>query len=202
MAPPEEGRDRRRQQLAARVLPEVVACLAAGRTFSELGMEELITSARTSRTTFYKTFSGKGDLLAYGLAQIVDEIDALASPWWLLEGGVDAARLGEVLGAVADGYRPHAALVAAAKELAPQDPVLRAAVDELFSRGTAELAAHIRRGQAGGWVAGVLDPEVTAGFVAIAIEAAAQRAAQLEDRTEAERLLAEQAQLVWHVLYA
>jgi AcrR family transcriptional regulator len=196
------SRVRRRAELGPRLLEAVERLLADGTSYTALTVEELLVAADVPRSTFYKTFDGKGDLLLAWLEQIIDEIEDSADAWWSLDGdaGPDDLRAA-LLDAIAS-YEPHAVLMSAAYEVAPFDPDVRGAMADLVARGTGGLRRHIKRGQKAGWV----DPDVPADDAATWIVSMQERGFQqlrrLAGEDELQPLLDAQADLIWHALYA
>lgn len=198
---PGAARHRRRIEMGERLLVAAERLLADGTSFTQLSVEDLISEAGVSRTSFYKTFEGKGDLLQAWLEQVVDEIEDAADAWFSLVApdGPDAIR--EALAVSVETYAPHAMLLTAAYESAPFDPDVRATVDDMVHRGVGGLRRHIKRGQRAGWV----DPELPADDVAVWLTAMNQRGFQqlgrVVDGLSVDRLLDAHARIIWDALY-
>ncbi|HYF24202.1 MAG TPA: TetR/AcrR family transcriptional regulator [Baekduia sp.] len=201
-APRTAARARRRAELGPRLLGAVEALLAGGTSYTELTVDELLAAAGVARSTFYKTFEGKGDLLVTWLEQIIEEIEDSADAWWSLGGDAGPDELRAALVTAAAAYAPHATVMSAAYEVAPFDPAVRAEMSDLVARGIGGLRRHIKRGQREGWV----DPEVPADEAATWIVAMQERAFQqlrrLGDEHDLDRLMRAQADVIWHALYA
>lgn len=199
---PGAARHRKRLELSGRLLSAAESLLASGTSFTQLSVEDLISEAGISRSSFYKAFDGKGDLLRTWLDDITDEIEDAADAWFSLEAPDGPHEIRTALAVSVQTYAPHAMVMTAGYESAPFDPAVRAAVDDLVARGSGGLRRHIKRGQRGGWI----DPGLPADDIALLVTAMNERGFQqlgrVEDPAFLERLLDAHAAFLWHGLYA
>lgn len=188
--------------MGARLLVAAEELLADGTSYTQLSVEDLISQAGVSRSSFYKTFEGKGDLLQTWLEQIVDEIEDAADAWFTLAAPQGPHEIRAALAVSIRTYAPHAMLMTAAYESAPFDPDVRATVEDMFHRGVGGLRRHIKRGQRAGWT----DPRLPADDVAVWLTAMNERGFQQLGRVDGDlsvdRLLDAHAQIIWDTLYA
>jgi AcrR family transcriptional regulator len=201
-ATPGAARHRKRLELAGRLLTAAEALLETGMSYTQLSVEDLISAAGVSRSSFYKAFDGKGDLLHTWLDDITDEIEDAADAWFSLEAPRGPDEIRAALAISVQTYAPHAMLMTAAYESAPFDPAVRVAVDDIVARGSGAMRRHMKRGQRAGWV----DPELPADDIALLVTAMNERGFQqlgrVEDPAFLERLLDAHAAFLWNALYA
>ncbi|WP_205698865.1 TetR/AcrR family transcriptional regulator [Conexibacter sp. SYSU D00693] len=196
------ARSGRRAELGTKLLPAVERLLADGASFTELSVDELLAEAGVARSTFYKAFEGKGDLLVEWLGQIVDELEQAADAWFTLGGDARREELAAALAETMRAYAPHAVVMSAAYEVAPFDAAVGAALHDLSTRGVAGLRQHLKRGQREGWVDAALPADETATFLTAMGERAYQQLRRLGAEHDLDRLRAAHTDLVWHALYA
>ena len=193
----------RREEVRDQLLVAAERLLAAGEGYAELGVDRLVAEAAIGRSTFYKYFSDKGDLLRAWFELISAELAGVSEAWLALEPPVTFAAVRAALSQLVEAYRPHAPLMAVLYDVARFEASLAAAVAEIEDRGIAELERHIRDGQAKGWVDPDLLTRETAAWLSWLGENGQHRllrAAAGEDRIAS--LIDAYARIVWSTLYA
>lgn len=83
----------RREDLAEELLPILEELLANGSTYLELRVEDVIQRARMGRSTFYRYFEDKNDLLrAVSASALENIVTAAFEPWDLPSGATREER--------------------------------------------------------------------------------------------------------------
>ena len=106
----------KRAAIEASVLRATEELLAEGASFAELGIERIATRAGISRTAFYFYFRDKRELLVRLTEEVNRQLMAAADTWWSGSGDLRSA-----LGAIAELYREHGALLRAVVEVSTYD---------------------------------------------------------------------------------
>ena len=193
----------RREEVRDQMLVAAERLLAGGEGYGELGVDRLVAEAAIGRSTFYKYFSDKGELLRAWFDLISSEIAGSSEAWLALGGGITYERLRAALCQMVEAYRPHALLMTMLYDVARFEATVAQAVAEVEARAVAELERHIEAGQREGWIDGELLASETAAWLAWLGERGQHelfRAAAGEQRVE--QLIDAYAQIVWSTLYA
>jgi AcrR family transcriptional regulator len=195
------GRDARRDEARARLLAVVERLLADGESYTEISIERMVAEAGMARSTFYVYFADKGDLLRAWFAEITDELRVAAATWWQLQPPVEYEHVRVALAAIVATYRPHTPLMAALYDTAAYDTSVRELVNTMMDENIAGLRAHIRRGQAAGFVDAALLPAETAAWLTWMAERGLHQLVRSASGAELERLVHAYARVVWNTLY-
>lgn len=135
--------DRRRQRRDAR--RRILDCareLLELRPWSEITLEQVMTEAQLTRTTFYRYFDDRELLLIALLQEVAADLDAAGAPW--KQGASDpAGELRENLRTLADVFAAHGRLLQAISDAASHDSDLRGAYLQLADRLVATTAERI-----------------------------------------------------------
>src|SRR5436189_191012 len=156
----------RRAELRERLLEVVERLLAQGESFTEMSVEQLVSEAGLSRSTFYVYFEDKGDLLSEWLGDIINQVAESSQQWYSLSTDATREDLRRALAHVVQTYAPHTTLMAAVLDASTYDPSVREGVTEIMNRNVAGLRHHIREGQKAGFVDPKLLPQETAEWLA------------------------------------
>jgi AcrR family transcriptional regulator len=191
----------RRAAARTRLLEVVERRLRNGETFTDIKVGEIVAEAGLSRTTFYVYFEDKADLLRSWYADVSATITTAARAWWALGATADRGDLRAALAGIVAAYRPHPELMAATHEAIGYDHDIRQAVDEAMASYIAGLAAHIERGQTGGFVDPSLPPHETAYWLQWMAERGLHRMVRAES-ARIDSLLDAYTLIIWNVLYA
>jgi len=195
------SRARRRAAIRHELLGAVERCLEST-TFTELSVERLVREAGIARSTFYVYFEDKGDLLAALVEDVIDALIEAAGHWWRLAPDAEKADLREAMEQIADTYRTHRVVMAAAVEASAYDERIAEQVASLVDRAVAAVAVHIRDGQGAGSVDRSLDPRQTAVWLTWMTERGLFQLVSPADAEQTDRLLQAMTDIVWNVLYA
>jgi AcrR family transcriptional regulator len=200
-APTDARRAARRQRIVGELLP-VVEALLEQEPYFDLKVEQIIQRAGMARSTFYRYFQDKGELLLAVAEPASAEIRAAASGIWELRPPFGREDVKVVARKAIERYRPHAALMNAMVETSGHDPAVRAAINGAWADWLAGEAEHIRLGQREGWVRTDLDPEETAGWLVWMVERGMYQLVPDADEAVLDRLVNSFTAILWHTLYA
>lgn len=192
---------RRRAKIVGDLLP-VVEELLAEEPYFALKVEQIIQRAGMARSTFYRYFADKGELLLAVSEPATAEILAAAHGIWELRPPVEREDLAARARAAIERYRPHAVLMNAMVETAGTDAAVQAAFRAAWSDARRGQAEHIRRGQGEGWIRADLDPEETAGWLVWMVERGMYQLVPGAGAAELDRLARSFTAILWHTLYA
>ncbi|BDE11513.1 MULTISPECIES: TetR/AcrR family transcriptional regulator [Mycobacterium] len=172
----------------------------AGMHYTEVSVDKLSAAADLTRTTFYVYFDDKVDLL---LAWLEDARAAAGSApvgWTVRERAPTRAELRQDVAAALARYRPHAAVLAAARDTALFEPRADAAYRAFVRNSIDDLADHIERGQRGGWVHPDLPATEIATWLASMVHRTLSATPPLDDDAYTERL-DDYTDIFWNTLY-
>jgi AcrR family transcriptional regulator len=197
----EERHAARRERITGELLPIVEELLTA-EPYYALKVEQIIQRAGMARSTFYRYYQDKGELLLAVSEPAIADILAAAGRVWELPPDATRADLTETMRAVIIQYRPHTPLMQAMVETSAYDAAVRAAFQGAWTAARESQADHIRHGQAEGWIRTDLDPDETAGWLVWMAERGMYQLVPGADDQALERLARSFAAILWHTLYA
>lgn len=195
-------RELQRAASVSRIVTAAEELLSEADRFSEISVEQVISRAGVSRSTFYSYFNDMGHLLRVVGEGVVGEVVGSARQWMDLDSGLTEERLTEIFSGLIATYRHRAQLLAALAEASTYDSGVRDEFHRLFTIGHTELAKHIRRAQASGNARQDVDPESTAAWLVWMIERGLYQQIRPARPKEARRHVAALAAIVWHAIYA
>jgi AcrR family transcriptional regulator len=195
-------REMQRAASVARILTAAEELLSEADRFADLSVEQVISRAGVSRSTFYSYFDDMGHVLRAVGEGVVGEVVAAARQWMDLDSGPTEQRLRDIFAGLIDTYRRRASLLAALAEASTYDSVVREEFHRMLSTGHVELAKHIRRAQAAGKARDTLDPESTAAWLVWMIERGLYQQIRPASEADVRRHTEALASIVWHTLYA
>jgi AcrR family transcriptional regulator len=155
-----EGRRQRRDKARAEVVRGALELAERG-AFRDLTVDEIARSAGLSRSAFYTHFRDKHDLLLEAVAEVAEELYAMADRWWSGQ-GPPADRVRESLEGVVGVYAEHASLLRIANEVSTYDDEVRDVWIGIVERFIEATAEHIRSEQANGLIPAALEARATA----------------------------------------
>ncbi|MBF6330701.1 TetR/AcrR family transcriptional regulator [Nocardia transvalensis] len=160
--------DDRRVEFERRVLRAVEELLSDGTPFTEIAVHRIAAASHSARSTFYRYFPDKSQLLIRLAELATADLFAAAEHWWSAEHTDERAGVVRAIRAMIDGFREHQHLLLALSEVAAYDrDVGRYWRDRvaLFAKMVRERLVAER---AAGRVSNEVDPTTTA-FVLIAM---------------------------------
>lgn len=191
----------RKRELVERILPLVEELLEQAGGYVHLRVEEILQNAGMSRSTFYRYFKDKNDLLLALSEPALREIKMAALRTWQLGPDVTFSQFEAELYRTMETYRPHVALMNALVEVSTYD----ARVKELFGGFFAELrmaiAQHIRLEQKAGMVRKGIDADAAAGWITWMAERGMNQLVPQADAATRRKLATSMATIVWHGVY-
>ena len=151
-------RARRKAALEVKLLGAIESLHDRGLAYGDMSVEQLITEADVTRSTFYSYFEDKDALLRDLAGTVLDE---LLRPWFAIEpeGSKDDLRRG--IDGIFRTYRAHRVIMIAIDEPIPGGSAEREFTG-LMARAGAAVSAYVKAGQA----AGLVDPGLDATTVA------------------------------------
>lgn len=197
----EEPHASRKEQLAERLLPVVERLLAERQGLGGVSVSDILVAAELPRTTFYRYFSDKTELLLALAERAFGGILKHAMRPWELHADLTQERLERELRRTIDAYVPHLTLLGAMVEASSYDVRARTQFQEGFGLVTTRLAERLREGQDRGFIRASLPAEETAGWITWMAERGMSQLVADADEAGRQRLAASLAGLVWHGVY-
>uniref|UniRef100_UPI003568E293 TetR/AcrR family transcriptional regulator n=1 Tax=Paraconexibacter sp. TaxID=2949640 RepID=UPI003568E293 len=158
-------RKARREAIVTDMLRVVEELMEDGASFADITVEQLITEAGISRSTFYVYFEDKGVLLLALAEDVVGRLIDAARVWWELPPDGTRADVESALRGIADVYAQHASIWSALVDTSAYDPNVRASFRGVVALAIEGVSRHIREGQKAGTVRAGLDPKRTAAWL-------------------------------------
>jgi AcrR family transcriptional regulator len=196
-----ERRARRHDKVVARMLGVVEELLQQHDSYFDISVEQIIEAGGMSRSTFYRYFDDKADLIvALGDSAMADVL-AAAQRIWSLPAGSSREEVGKAVAGAFDAYLPHTQVMAAVHEVSTYDKRAREHFGEVYARGQRAVAHHIRAGQRSGSVRAELHPDETAGWLTWMVERGMGQMGPGASRQKLTRLQESLTAVIWHTLY-
>lgn len=155
-----QGRRDRREKARDEVVRGALELAERG-AYSDLTVDEIARAAGLSRSAFYTHFRDKSDLLLEAVAEVADELNAMADRWWSGQ-GPPADRVREALEGIVSVYGEHASLLRVATEVSTYDDDVREVWLGIVDRLIEATTEHIRSEQANGLIPAALEARATA----------------------------------------
>jgi TetR/AcrR family transcriptional regulator, ethionamide resistance regulator len=191
----------RKRELVERILPQVEELLEAAGGYVHLRVEEILQRAGMSRSTFYRYFKDKNDLLLALSEPALREIRTAALRTWELGPDVTFAQFEADLYRTMEAYRPHVALMSALVEVSTYDERVKGLFGGFFGELRAAIAAHIRLEQRHGKVRRGIDADAAAGWITWMAERGMNQLVPTADTATRRKLATSMATIVWHGVY-
>ncbi|WP_309234775.1 TetR/AcrR family transcriptional regulator [Nocardia sp. XZ_19_385] len=162
--------DDRRTDLERRVLGALEQLLAEGIPFTEIAVQRIATAAGIARSTFYRYFPDKSQLLIRMAELATTDLFGAAELWWRADHTDEQAGVVVAMRAMITGFREHRYLLLALSEVSAYDRDVgaywRARVAMFLGLVRERLEADKRTGQ----VSAELDAAATALVLASMVE--------------------------------
>jgi AcrR family transcriptional regulator len=194
-------RTTRRQAMTDRLLASVEQLLEEQPGYTDLNVEEIIQRAGVPRSTFYYNFRDKGDLLVALSESAVSEIVGAADKLYAVGPSGSYEEFAAKVRETVQTWRRHVGLMNALGDAANYDPDVKAAFLACYVSHQEGVAAHIRAGQADGYVRPQLDPERTAAWLTWMAERGMSQLIAGADEGEIAKLEESLTSIVWFTLY-
>jgi AcrR family transcriptional regulator len=191
----------RRDEMIERTLPVVEQLLSAGGSYLTLTVEQILHDASLSRSTFYRYFRDKNELLLALIEPVLEDVRLAAIRPLARASAPTKAQLQADLAANFEVYRPHIPLLNALVEVSYSDPEIRSRFQQGFAGVHETIAGHIADGQAAGFVRPDIHASETAAWITWMAERGMTQLVAVADAPGRERLAESLAAMVWHALY-
>jgi AcrR family transcriptional regulator len=194
--------DARRRAMTDRLLPVVEDLLRRGDGFAAITVEQILTPSGLSRTTFYRYFGDKTELLIALAEPVLDSILVAAKRPFDFEADLTMGRMEQELRRTMATYMQHLGLLGAMVEAATYDPRVRAKFRGVFDAVHEMLTSRLEDGQRSGYIRDDLPAWETAGWITwMAERGMSQLAATATDQGR-DMLAQSLARLVWHGVFS
>jgi AcrR family transcriptional regulator len=191
----------RKRELVERILPMVEELLEESGGYVHLKVERILQTAAMSRSTFYRYFKDKNDLLLALSEPALQEIMVAALRPFQLGSDVTFAQFEVELFRAMEAYRPHVALMNALVEVSTYDAAVKERFNGFFADVRAAIAHHIRQVQKQGLVRDGIDPGAAAGWVTWMAERGMNQLVPSADAAARRKLATTMATIVWHGVF-
>lgn len=193
-------RARRRSEAERALVGALEQLIVEEPRFTDLTLTRLVEAAGVSRTSFYKYFDGKVDVLAGWLLGFVEELSKAPSAW-STKAAPTRAELARGLRQIVAVYRPRMSMIAATYETEAHDAELRAQLTAALAEVEAALREHISRGKRGGWVNQAVDEAGCARWLVYMTENGMRHIIGPASEAALPELLQAWTDIVWFTLY-
>ncbi|OPX11899.1 TetR/AcrR family transcriptional regulator [Mycobacterium sp. AT1] len=200
--PPTSRRELQRAASVARIVTAAEELMSETAHFADISVEQVISRAGASRSTFYSYFDDMGHVLRAVGEGVVGEVVDSARQWMDLDTDISQRQLEVIFTGLIATYRRRAKLLAALADASTYDAGVREEFHAMLSIGHVELTKHIRRAQSAGVARADLDPQATAGWLVWMIERGLYQQVRPAAKKDLQRHAVSLASIVWHALYA
>jgi AcrR family transcriptional regulator len=195
-------REQRREALARRLLASVEGLLADGASYTDLSVDEIIERAEVPRSTFYYHFRDKGELLIAVSADAVADIVTVSSGLYVEGLHRSRAQFTTAVRRTVETWLAHVPLMNALSELAAYNPAVKEQFLAGWRQAQQRVSAHIKEGQAAGFVRTDLHPEYVAGWLTWMAERGIGLLVWPAPEEQLDEISGALATTVWHTLYS
>lgn len=189
-------RDERREDVEQRVLTAVDRLLAEGAAFTELPVQRIATESEIARSTFYRYFPDKSQLLIRMADLATDDLFRTAAQWWAGEQSSESSAIDAMRDMIA-GFTRHRLLLEALVEVAGYDRDVggywRARVDAFV----ALIRTRLGELQSSGRISTEVDVDATAVVLTSMVERTISTRHRISDSRVAEAL----GRAIWLTIY-
>ena len=185
----------------SRILAATSAILATGEHYADIPVERILEVADVSRSTFYQWFPDKTALILQLTAPLLAEFVATADRYWKEPSQARPEALTDVIVELLASARRYRVIWRAYLETTSTDTRF----GDNFRRGlqnyTADIAERIRTEQAAGLVSPDIEPDQTARFIVVGMQAGFSDVMQLADDAQDHAFAAAMARSFWLTMY-
>ncbi|MFI5719388.1 TetR/AcrR family transcriptional regulator [Nocardia sp. NPDC051750] len=193
--------DDRRAEFEQRVLRAVEDLLADGTPFTEIAVQKIAATAQVARSTFYRYFPDKSQLLIRMAELATSDLFAAAERWWAAEHTDREAGVRRAMSAMIEGFRRHRYLLLALSELSAYDRDVGTYWRGRVAAFVELMRVRLEADRAAGRVAPGLDPAATALVLAAMVERSISTAFAMHTGISDADLATALGRSIWLVVY-
>jgi AcrR family transcriptional regulator len=193
----------RQVEIVERVLPVIEELLDEEPSYLDVPVERIIARAELSRTTFYRHFKDKNQLLRALCDRVLVDLREASMETWRLPLAASRSEFESALRRSVMAYLPHQRLITAMFEVASYDPEMKQRLNDAYGGLRDTVAAYLNAGQDAGLVRPGLHPREFAGWMTWMAERGLQQlvgAAGSVD--EVDRLIESLSDVIWYTAFA
>jgi TetR/AcrR family transcriptional regulator, ethionamide resistance regulator len=191
----------RKREITERLLPVVEQKLTEDGSYVNLRLDQILQEALLSRSTFYRYFRDKNELLLALIDPVLDDVRVAATRPLDRTSAPTCEELRTDLRRNFDIYRPHIPLLNALVEMSYSDPQIRAHFDQGFAGVHETISRQIAYGQDAGFIRPDIRAPQTAAWITWMAERGMTQLVPSADTAERDRLADSLATMVWYTLY-
>ncbi|MEU1953047.1 TetR/AcrR family transcriptional regulator [Nocardia rhamnosiphila] len=191
----------RRAEFEQRVLRAVEDLLADGTPFTEIAVQKIAATAQMARSTFYRYFPDKSQLLIRTADLATADLFEAAERWWGAEHTDREAGVRRAMSAMIAGFRRHRYLLLALSEVAAYDRDVGAYWRARVATFVDLVRVRLEADRAAGRVAPELEPAATALVLAAMVERSITTAFAVRTGIGDAELAAALGRSIWLVVY-
>jgi len=191
----------RRSELVEKLGQALERLATQGESFSDVTVERLVGEAGVSRSSFYRYFEDRGDVLVAIAGRLFEERDASGRAIWQVPPDAPRTALEAAFTVFLRVCWRHRAVMRAMAEAQVYNAAVRELSHAVFRDAVTHVAEHIRIGQSGGWVRAELDPDPIAEWLVAMNDRGLTALVATADESAVERLARSVSAVVWFTLY-
>jgi TetR/AcrR family transcriptional regulator, ethionamide resistance regulator len=192
----------RKREIVERLLPVVEQMLRERGSYVALRLDDILPEAALSRSTFYRYFRDKNELLLALIDPVLEDVRAAATGPLNLTSAPEWRDLQADLRRNFDRYNVHIPLLNAVVEMSYSDPEIGAQFRNGFAQIQDTITEQITRGQKAGFIRPDILPAQTAAWISWMAERGNAQLVPGADAAERDRLAESFAKMVWYTLFA
>lgn len=201
---PKSGRkatDDRRAEFERRVLLALEELLADGTPFTEIAVQKIAAASNSARSTFYRYFPDKSQLLIRMADLATADLFGTAEQWWSAEHTDRQAGVVAAMHAMIAGFRRHRYLLLALSEVAAYDRDVGTYWRARVATFAEMVRARLDADRAAGRVRPDLDPPATALVLTSMVERTITVQFSAPTGLHDEQLAEALGQAIWLIVY-
>ncbi|MET8654473.1 MULTISPECIES: TetR/AcrR family transcriptional regulator [Nocardia] len=193
--------DDRRADFEQRVLRAVEELLADGTPYTEIAVQKIAVASQAARSTFYRYFPDKSQLLIRMADLATADLFAAAEQWWETEHADHESGVVAAIGAMIAGFRQHRYLLLALSEVAAYDRDVGAYWRERVATFVDMVRARLESDRERGLIHASVDPAATAIVLTSMVERSITVAFAPSSGIADDALAAALGRAIWLVVY-
>ncbi|WP_040790485.1 TetR/AcrR family transcriptional regulator [Nocardia paucivorans] len=191
----------RRAEFEQRVLHAVEDLLSDGTPFTELAVQKIATASNAARSTFYRYFPDKSQLLIRMADLATADLFAAAEHWWSAEHTDRQAGVFRAIHTMITGFRRHRYLLLALAEVSAYDRDVGAYWRTRVAGFTDMVRTRLDTDRAAGRISPDIDPDATALVLVSMVERSIASAFATDTGISDEALAQALGRSIWLTVY-